>query len=196
MHETETMKKALSEFSQNVRSQTRTINIKVTFISWMVEFVTGITFLLFTVFGNQRFRPYYTLFYVTSMGVAVPLTYIINRDVTKEKILIKGWQYGIRSIFIADTQIGPNEGPNVLPVRNLSSEPKRPQPSNSIAVNNMPTNTSKTTVHSAQKIDPIPVGRDPQINVLTHIPPHTSNIIQPIILPLISGNTCHNIQNN
>ena len=191
MHETKTMKEALSDFSQNVRSRTRTINIKVTFISWMVEFVTGITFLLLTTFGNERFRPYYTIFYVTSMGVAVPLTYIINRDVTKEKILIKGWQYGIRSIFMVDAQVAPYEGSNELPLQNLSSEPKRPQPSNSIAVNKMPPNTSQTTVDSGQKEDPIPVSRDRQIKV----PTHTSKSIQPIILPILSGNTGREVQN-
>jgi len=161
----------------------------------MVEFVTGITFLLFTVFGNQRFRPYYTLFYVTSMGVAVPLTYIINRDITKEKILIRGWQYGIRSIFIADTQVAPNEGPNILPLRNLPPEPKKFLPCNFIAINKMPSNTSQTTVDSAQKVDPIQFGSGLQIKVPTRIPTPTSKSVQPILLPMISGNTGSEVQN-
>ena len=195
MHETDSMKEALSDFSQNVRSQTRTINIKVTFISWIVEFVTGITFLLFTRFGNVRFRPYYTLLYVTSMGVFVPFTYIINRDVTKEKILLRGWNNGIRSIFTPDTRVAPVEEPNVIPLRNMSSEPQGPRASNSNSGNEMTPNTSQTTADSTQEIDPMPVRNDPQLEVPGRILTYSSKTIQPIILPIISGNTDRDLEN-
>ena len=164
------MKKALSDFSQNVRSRTRTINIKVTFISWVVEFVTGITFLLLTSFGNVQFRPYYSLFYMTSMGVAVPFTYIINREVTKEKILIRGWHYGIRSIFREDAKVAPSERRNGIPPRNLFSEPEIPRGSKSKTVNEMPPTTSQTAGDSAEEIDLMPVNSNPQLEVPTRIP--------------------------
>ena len=111
---------------------------------------------MFTIVGNVRFRPYYTLFYVTSMGVAVPLTYIINRDVTKEKILTMGWNYGIRSVFIPGAKVSPNVAPNVLPLRNVSSEPNRTKTSKFNTGNRMPNKTSQVTLDSAQITHPIP----------------------------------------
>jgi hypothetical protein len=189
------MKKALSEFSQNVRSRNRTINIKVTFISWVVEFVTGTTFLLLTIFGNVQFRPYYSLFYMTSMGVAVPFTYVINRDVTKEKILIRGWHFGIRSIFKTDAQVTPSEKRNGIPLRNLIPEPEIPRGSGSKTVIEIPPTTLQTAEDSAEEIDPVTDNSNPQLELPTRIPTYSSKTIQPILLPIISGNTDRELKN-
>ena len=186
MQEHDNMKAVLTEFYQHVRSRNRTINIKVTFISWMVEFITGITFLLCTTFGTVQLRPYYTLFYVTSMCVFAPATYVINRDITKDKILESGWLHGIRSIFMPDRKVAVCRGHNEIPLRNLAFDSTRARAPHSTTTNEIILIPPRMTAHSSNEMHG---NSEPKLEVETQIPKNSSAIIQPNAQPIILDST-------
>ena len=189
MQETERMKVVLSDFSQNVRRRTRTISIKVTIISWMVEFLTGISLVFFKVLGNaQSHPPYYMMFYLTSMCVVAPSTYLINREVIKQKILLSGWRHGIRSIFMSDKQVAPNQVHNAFTLKRFASESTRAKTSMSSSANAIAPNSSKSTAHSSNKIHTLQSKSNPKLEAATRIPVRSSTTIQPIVQPILSGN--------
>ena len=64
----------------------------------------------------------HTLFHVILIYVIVPSTYIMNREVTKQIIILEDWFQGIKSIFFERNEIEPNPEniapPNDGPDRN------------------------------------------------------------------------------
>ena len=92
------LKKVLSIQDRNIRRRRVNVNIQVTFLSWVIEFFTG-AILLVVYFSEQHFIHWYELLDGILISIILPSTYIINREVTKDIIIVRNWLAGIRSIF-------------------------------------------------------------------------------------------------
>ena len=95
------LKKTLSENARRYRRQTISVNIKLTFLSWIFECLEGALIILVWAlnFGEKSHKisglliPFFTL-------VAIPSTYILNRETTKQMIVMEDWLKGLRSTFM------------------------------------------------------------------------------------------------
>ena len=112
---------------RNIRRRKRAVNIQITCCSWIVEAVAG-NVLIFTLYKFEPVSPWIVRFYYITMFVIVPATYVINRDVTKEKILTSSWKQGIRSIFLTEKRIVPSKQQNEIPINNAASGSKQVPP--------------------------------------------------------------------
>ena len=95
------LKKSLSENARKYRRQNISVNIKLTFLSWIFECLEGAAIILVWAlgFGEKSHKisgllvPFFTL-------VAIPCTYILNRETTKQMIVMEDWLKGLRSTFM------------------------------------------------------------------------------------------------
>ena len=97
----------MSEQIRNSRRRRRTINIQITFTAWVLEFIAGNAIIAMEFWGGGRFKMLYKLFDIIVMFVIIPFTYILNRDVTKEMVLLNNWHIGIKSIFVRGNTVAP-----------------------------------------------------------------------------------------
>ena len=108
------------------RRRSLTVNIQVTFLSWVIEFIVGNSLIAVAHWGNKRFLPWHRLFDLGLMFVVLPCTYVLNREVTKQIISLRNWSQGIRSIFLPTGQVAPmargDAAPHdpPVPARNVS----------------------------------------------------------------------------
>ena len=95
------LKKSLSENARKYRRQNISVTIKLTFLSWIFECLEGAAIILVWAldFGEKSHKisgllvPFFTL-------VAIPCTYILNRETTKQMIVMEDWLKGLRSTFM------------------------------------------------------------------------------------------------
>ena len=94
----------LSDESKQMRRRTNLINIKITFLSWIFEFMSGIFLLVLGLLrenGHLSTKTFDLLYYIDIFlyFVIIPCTYVLNREVTKRIILMESWYQGVKSIF-------------------------------------------------------------------------------------------------
>ena len=87
-----------------MRRRTNSINIKITFLSWIFEFISGILIQALRLLGKNGYlygKTFQWLFYIDIFlyFVVIPCTYVLKREVTKQIILMENWYQGIKSIF-------------------------------------------------------------------------------------------------
>ena len=101
----ETLARALSEDNKRFRQKNMSVNIKIAFVTWILEFSVGMGVLIFWFFvGNNEYMNFLRLFNWTIYLIILPFMYILNRQVTKTIIIMENWVAGIRSIFMAREQ--------------------------------------------------------------------------------------------
>ena len=101
----ETLARALSEDNKRFRQKNMSVNIKIAFVTWVLEFSVGMGVLIFWFFvGNNEYLNFLRLFNWTIYLIILPFMYILNREVTKTIIIMENWVAGIRSIFMSREQ--------------------------------------------------------------------------------------------
>ena len=101
----ETLARALSENNKRFRQKTLSVNIKIAFVTWILEFSVGMGVLIYCFFvGNNEYLNFLRLFNWTIYLIILPFMYILNREVTKTIIIMENWVAGIRSIFMSREQ--------------------------------------------------------------------------------------------
>ena len=95
------LKKALSEDARRYRRQNISVNIKITFLSWILECLEGATIILVWALGfGKKTHKISGLIGPFILFVATPCTYILNRETTKQLIVMENWLKGLRSTFM------------------------------------------------------------------------------------------------
>ena len=64
-----------------------------------MEFLTGFTAIIFAMLGGKTYFRWIRLFVWIIGFVVTPITYVLNREVTKQIIVFENWYTGIRSAF-------------------------------------------------------------------------------------------------
>ena len=101
----ETLARALSEDNKRFRQKNMSVNIIITFVTWILEFSIGIGVLIYWFFvGNNEYMNFLRLFNTIIYLIILPFMYILNREVTKTIIVLENWVAGIRSIFMSREQ--------------------------------------------------------------------------------------------
>ena len=98
------MKDALSEGAKRFRRQTVSVNIKITFLSWAMECVEGLSVILIWVLGGEKSHSISYIVVPLISFVAIPCTYILNRETTKQIIVLENWFKGLRSTFLTSQE--------------------------------------------------------------------------------------------
>ena len=95
------LKKALSEDARRYRRQNISVNIKITFLSWVLECLEGATIILVWALGfGKKSHKVSGIIGPLIVFVATPCTYILNRETTKQIIVMENWLKGLRSTFM------------------------------------------------------------------------------------------------
>ena len=100
----EFLKDALSEESRAYRRKTLGVNIKITFLSWVLECLEGTCILLVCAFGGERSFRVCAILITILVFIITPCTYILNRETTKQIIVLESWFKGIRAIFMGTSE--------------------------------------------------------------------------------------------
>lgn len=82
------------------RRQTVSVNIKITFLSWAFECVEGVGILLIWAFAEEKAFRFSGLFVMLVTFVFIPCTYILNRETTKQIIVLEDWLSGIKAMIM------------------------------------------------------------------------------------------------
>ena len=96
----------LYEETKRKRQRTKTINIQITVISWSLEFIAGLIFILIWFIENRR------IVIISDMVVnfiLIPLVYVMNNDVNKGIIVAEGWLRGFRRLINQRFTVVPNQ---------------------------------------------------------------------------------------
>ena len=108
------VRRGLSDEVRKTRRQRISVNIYISFLSWLLEFIIGfllITRYLYTTYiAGEDFEydfRWYRLLHSFILFIVLPCTYIINTEKTKEIIVLQNWYKGIRSILLPSVQVGP-----------------------------------------------------------------------------------------
>ena len=109
---------ALNNETKNWCQRTDTVNIQITFLAWILEF--SWSWVLFTAFilvemGYYDHVKWIRMFDICVTFVVLPCAYILNREVTKQKIVWGNWYQGIKSVFIPGGQVMPAHGFDAVP---------------------------------------------------------------------------------
>ena len=94
----------LSDESKQMRRRRNSINIKITLLSWILEFISGMFILVVrrlrkNDYLSARMMNWMVFIDVFLYFVVIPCTYVLNREVTKRIIIMENWYQGIKSIF-------------------------------------------------------------------------------------------------
>ena len=93
----EFLKRTLSEESRKYRHQMVSLNIKITFLSWALECFVGISIIFVWAFAEEKGFRISGLFIQFFMLAIVPCTYILNRETTKQIIVLEDFLSGLKA---------------------------------------------------------------------------------------------------
>ena len=93
------LKDALSEDQLRFRRKQVRVNIKVTFLSWIIETTAGIALLITWIFASERSIHLFRAFIILVAFVFTPSTYILNRETTKQIIILENWLKDFKPYF-------------------------------------------------------------------------------------------------
>ena len=93
-----------------MRGRSKTVNIQMTFISWILELITGITvfgLMALTSGGNENsaiwpFLLSHICIYVNF--IIIPVSYLLHTQVNRTLIIAEGWYNGIRKAISPPSQ--------------------------------------------------------------------------------------------
>ena len=111
---------SLSEESKIKRHRTKTINLQMTFISWLIEFVAGLSCLPILVSHFTPARHFIKSFYGFSYGrvflpflplffnfIMIPSSYLLNTEICKTFIIAQGWWKWFKNIVSPESTTPP-----------------------------------------------------------------------------------------
>ena len=91
----------MSEDCQKYRRQLISVNIKITFLSWILECTTGIgIILLWAITAEERIYRMFSLSIQFIAFVIIPCTYVLNRETTKQIIVLENWLNGLKATIL------------------------------------------------------------------------------------------------
>ena len=104
----------LSEESKRKRHRQYTINIQITFISWALEFTSGIMALImyFGVVWERNLLIWLLPFDIGLNFIIIPGSYITNNQTNKALIFSNGWRQALVS-FVQSNRVVPAQNENV-----------------------------------------------------------------------------------
>ena len=89
----------LNENAKRRRKHTETVNIQMSVMTWLIEFITGcLLIILFTLDDNTTIILIIGLFDTIMTFVAIPGAYILNTEIMKSKIIQNGWFRSLRPL--------------------------------------------------------------------------------------------------
>ena len=114
---------ALSEESLRKRNRRNTVNIKISFIAWSLEFSAGIILILHWYLTTNKHLIYaMILIDVILRFILIPGTYLLNTDVIKALVISNGWFSSFRGTVQAN-RIFPTENDDIEMQHQVSSTP-------------------------------------------------------------------------
>lgn len=105
--------KVLSEKSRNRRIRISNVNIQVTFIVWLVEFLGCLTMAIDFLVVGSRSNAITGLLRTLTMFcyfVLLPWTYLMNSSETKHTIADESWRVGLAGIFMSSKERDASKG--------------------------------------------------------------------------------------
>ena len=99
------------------------------------------------------------LFDICLTYIVLPCTYVLNREVTKQKIVLGNWYQGIKSIFTPGGQVAPSPGTDAVPQN-------PPAPSTDEVVPNESAEEDRSVPSSSRRTESYGVA-----TILSHTPP-------------------------
>ena len=100
----------LSEDSKRKRQRTNTINIKMTFISWLLEFTAG-AIIIPTRYYSPTVGRWVAGADIVLNFILIPASYVMHNEVNRKVIIADGWIRGCRRLLTSST-------PTVDPAQN------------------------------------------------------------------------------
>ena len=89
----------LSDSAKRRRRHTETVNIQMSFMTWLIEFITGcLLIILFTLGDNITIIVIIALLDGIMTFVAIPGAYILNTEIMKSNIIQNGWFRSLRPL--------------------------------------------------------------------------------------------------
>ena len=89
----------LNDNAKRSRKHTQTVNIQMSVMTWLIEFITGCLLMInFTMSDNITIIIIINLFDVILTFVVIPGAYILNTEVMKSKIIQNGWFRSLRTL--------------------------------------------------------------------------------------------------
>ena len=76
------------------------VNIKITFLSWTLECITGIGIMLVWAFAEEKTYRISGLFIQIIAFVMTPCSYVLNRETTKQIIVLEDWLNGLKAMVM------------------------------------------------------------------------------------------------
>ena len=87
----------LNDNAKQRRKHTKTVNIQMSVMTWLIEFITGcLLIILFTLDDNITIIVIIALLDGIMTFVAIPGAYILNTEIMKSKIIQNGWFRSLR----------------------------------------------------------------------------------------------------
>ena len=102
----------LSEESKRKRQRSNTINIQMTFISWSLEFIAGVTYLPVRFIKIQSLAMVLIMLDIILNFIFIPMSYVLNNDVNKAIIVAHGWLQGFRRLLSPGSIVVPEQQEN------------------------------------------------------------------------------------
>ena len=97
----EYLARALSEDNKRFRQKNLSVNIKIACFTWLLEFSVGVSVIIFWLLAGKHHQNLLRLINSIIIFIILPLAYILNREVTKQIIVMENWLAGVRSIFMS-----------------------------------------------------------------------------------------------
>ena len=104
----------LNDNAKRRRKHTKTVNIQMSVMTWLIEFITGcLLIILFTLDDNITIIIILALLDSIMTFVAIPGAYILNTEIMKSKIIQNGWFRSLRTLrYSRRIQPAENEAAN------------------------------------------------------------------------------------
>ena len=104
----------LNDNAKRRRKHTKTVNIQMSVMTWLIEFITGcLLIILFTLDDNITIIIILALLDSIMTFVAIPGAYILNTEIMKSKIIQNGWFRSLRPLrYSRRIQPAENEAAN------------------------------------------------------------------------------------
>ena len=97
----------LSDEARQNRSHRYKISLQISFLSWLVEFITGSIVIVDYFWSISDSDFYHWMYWITALdvflcGVIVPIAYILNTEVIKSYLYNSGWMITFKKLFSRD----------------------------------------------------------------------------------------------
>ena len=97
----------LSGQMRKMRQRTLMVNIKIQVLTWVLEFIAGNSVAVIFLSERKDALKWVPLMDALMLYILIPSTYVINRDITKQIIILNDWYRGIKSVFGFGGKVGP-----------------------------------------------------------------------------------------